>query len=296
MKKVYILFLLLIAMNSYAQEQEPLEIALYPEGTPNALGNKTKDIPMLYYYPSAYEGVLKTAVVICPGGGYTHLAIEKEGFKMAQWFNSFGVSAIVLKYRLGGDGYKNPVPLQDVQQALRVVRSKAEEWHIATEKVGVMGFSAGGHLASTVATHWDLGDPLAKDQLQRLSCRPDFVILGYPVVTMEDDFTHKGSKKALLGDEPDADLVKKLSNETQINEKTPPAFIFHTYEDGAVPVQNSLQFYSAMVAAGVPGELHIYQKGGHGLGFGPESSSYFTWRETCSRWLENINMVDGAIE
>ncbi|UII24433.1 alpha/beta hydrolase [Fulvivirga maritima] len=292
MKKVHILFLLLLAMNSYAQEQKPVEMPLYPEGTPNALGEKDKDTPMLYYYPAAYEGELKSAVVICPGGGYTHLAMEKEGFKMAQWFNSFGVSAIVLRYRLGGDGYKNPVPLQDAQQALRVVRSKAKEWNIASEKVGIMGFSAGGHLASTVATHWDLGDPVAKDALQRISCRPDFVILGYPVVTMEDDFTHQGSKKALLGAQPEDKLVEDMSNEKQVNEKTPPTFIFHTYEDGAVPVQNSLQFYEAMVAAGVPGELHVYQKGGHGLGFGPESSSYFTWRETCSRWLKSINMAD----
>ncbi|UII23606.1 alpha/beta hydrolase [Fulvivirga ligni] len=289
MKTIHFLYFVLMFTTSCVQTN-PEVIPLYPNGVPGALGQEEKDMPKLYYYgsESAKPG---PAVVICPGGGYEHLAMEKEGFKMAKWFNTFGMSAIVLQYRLGGDGYKHPIPLEDVKMAMRTVRSKAKEWNLDENKIGVIGFSAGGHLASTLATHWDDGVK-GSDDLLAISSKPNFAILGYPVITLKDDFTHKGSRRALLGDQPDSTLVSSLSNETQVTNQTPPTFLFHTYEDGSVPVQNSLQFYAAMVKAGVPGELHVYQKGGHGLGFGPGESSYHTWRVTCEQWLRNIQIIE----
>ncbi len=228
-------------------------------------------------------------MVICPGGGYQHLAIGYEGHDVAEYFNTFGVAGFVLKYRLAPD-YHHPSPLLDVQRALRIVRERASEWHIDPHRVGVMGFSAGGHLASTAATHFDAGKPDASDPIDHQSCRPDFAILAYPVITMSDKFGHGGSKKNLLGPHPEKGLAESLSNETQVTAQTPPTFLFHTAEDSAVPVENSIEFFLALRKAGVPAEMHIYEKGRHGLGLGTKDPKIAfalgTWPGRLHDWMQ----------
>jgi acetyl esterase/lipase len=212
---------------------------------------------------------------------------------VAEWFNSFGVAGFVLKYRLAPE-YHHPAPMLDAQRALRIVRAKAAEWRVDPHRVGVMGFSAGGHLASTVATHYDAGRPDSADPIDRQNCRPDFAVLAYPVITMRD-FGHGGSKKNLLGDNPDPKLVQSLSNESQVNKATPPCFLFHTSADTAVLPENSIAFYLALHKAGVPAELHIYEKGKHGLGLGtkdPKIASVLgTWPQRLYDWMR----LDGLL-
>lgn len=225
------------------------------------------------------------AVVVCPGGGYGGLAISYEGHDVARWLNTLGVTGIVLKYR-HAPKYRHPVPLQDAQRALRTVRAHASEWKIDPGRVGILGFSAGGHLASTAGTHFDAGQIGANNAVDRLSCRPDFMILVYPVITMTDPYTHRGSRRNLLGENPDPKLIDLLSNEKQVNGKTPPTFLAHTSEDSAVPPQNSVMFYEALVRNKVPAELHVYEKGPHGLGMNRKPELPFSnWPERCAAWL-----------
>ncbi|NOY37376.1 MAG: alpha/beta hydrolase [Chlorobi bacterium] len=232
------------------------------------------------------------AVVICPGGGYHILAYDLEGTDIAKWLNSLGIAGIVLKYRLPVAScniipYKSP--LTDVQRAIRIVRSHAEEWHIQTDKIGVMGFSAGGHLASTAGTHFDTGNPDATDPVDRFSCRPDFMILGYPVISMTDSLTHMGSKKALLGENPSTDLVHRFSNELQVTDQTPPAFIFLASDDKTVRPANSIAFYKALLRHHVPAEMLIYPFGGHGFGIAANTSIPGGWTAVCADWLKWIS-------
>ena len=210
-------------------------------------------------------------MVICPGGGYGGLAIDHEGRQIAQWFNSFGVAGFMLEYRHRGRGYGHPAPLQDAQRAIRTVRARAAEWKIAPDRIGIMGFSAGGHLASTAGTHFDEGDPDSADPIERVSCRPDFLILCYPVIAFGEPYTHRGSQKNLLGHNADPALVRSLSNEKQVTAETPPTFLFHTDEDNGVPPENSVQFYLGPSPAGVPAEMHIYRAGPHGVGLAAKS-------------------------
>jgi acetyl esterase/lipase len=226
------------------------------------------------------------ALVLCPGGGYAHLA-DHEGAVYARWLNESGITAFVLKYRLGSAGYRHPVMLQDAARAVRLVRAKAAEWHVDPHRVGIVGSSAGGHLAATLMTHFDAGQPGAADVIERESCRPDLGILCYPVITMGKD-THQGSKKNLLGTDPSPALVELLSKELQVTSTTPPCFIWHTWEDKTVPVENSLLFAEALRRAGVRFELHIYEKGGHGMGLGSRDGNpkrRLPWTADCLVWL-----------
>jgi acetyl esterase/lipase len=266
-----------------AAESDP--VLLWPEGAPGAMGTEPADQPTIRIYLAPADKATGTAIVICPGGGYGALAIDHEGHHIAQWLNSIGVTGVVLKYRLGPK-YHHPAPLQDVQRAIRFVRAHAAEFGLAADRVGVMGFSAGGHLASTAATHYDTGEPSAADPIERASCRPDFAILCYPVISLKSDFGHKGSLRNLLGETPDAALVENLSNETQVTEDTPPTFLFHTSEDKAVPVQNALVFYRALVENGVPAELHVYQNGPHGIGLATGDPVVSSWQERLHAWLQ----------
>jgi acetyl esterase/lipase len=206
-----------------------------------------------------------------------------EGVEVGQWFNKLGVAAFVLKSRLG-PRYRHPAPLQDAQRAIRTVRSRAAEFGIDTGRIGIMGFSAGGHLASTTGTHFDAGQPAASDPVERASSRPDFMILAYPVITMDQRYTHQGSRNNLLGPSPDPKLVENLSGELQVTARTPPTFLFHTTDDSLVPVENSVSFYLAMRKAGVPVEMHLYQHGAHGVGLGKDPI-LATWPGRLADWL-----------
>ncbi|TFH24129.1 MAG: alpha/beta hydrolase [Bacteroidia bacterium] len=232
------------------------------------------------------------AVVICPGGGYQILAYDWEGSDIARWLNSEGIAACVLKYRLPGSKSNivpHKSPLMDAQRAMRMVRAHAEKWNIDTGKVGIMGFSAGGHLASTLSTHFDAGDPTSTDPVEQESCRPDFSVLVYPVISLAADFTHKGSGIALLGEDPDPELLRYYSNELQVNEETPPAILIHSDDDKAVPVENSIVYYEALRANGVTSELHIYPYGGHGYSLAIGQGHLSTWPDRVIEWIKYIH-------
>ena len=261
------------------------QIFLWPEGAPGAQGAEDADKPCAWLHRAPAEKAGGGAVLICPGGGYRGLALSYEGHEVADWFNDLGVTAFVLRYRLG-PRYHHPTQISDAQRALRLVRARAAEWGIDPARVGVMGFSAGGHLASTAATHFDDGKPDAKDPIDRQGCRPDFAILAYPVITLEGEYAHGGSRENLLGPNPSAELVASLSNETQVTPRTPPTFMFHTTADTAVPPENSVMFYQALRHAKVPAEMHIYQTGRHGVGLARNDSVLSTWPECLATWLE----------
>ena len=270
-------FLLLIMLASLARAQTA--IPLWPDGAPGALGKEDKDIPTITPYLADAANATGAAMVILPGGGYGGLA-PHEGKGYADWLVTNGISCFVVKYRLGPGGYHHPAMLQDAARAVRLVRAHAEEWKIDPKRVGIMGSSAGGHLASTLLTHFDAGKADASDPVERQSSRPDVGILCYAVITMGPN-THQGSKNNLLGKEPDPELVKNLSNETQVTKDTPPCFLWHTVEDKAVKVENSLEFAAALQRASVPFDLHVYQKGAHGLGLGKNHP----WAGDCVFWL-----------
>jgi acetyl esterase/lipase len=270
--------------------QDPQTIPLWSGKAPGAMGDADDDIPTLtIYMPPNTTGPM-TAVVIAPGGGYAHLAMNLEGRAPANYLNSVGVAAFVLKYRLGPK-YHHPIELGDAQRAIRTVRARAAEWHIAPDRIGIMGFSAGGHLASTASTHFDAGDNAAGDPVERAGSRPDFAILGYPVITFTEAWTHQGSKTALLGDKPDPALVRSLSNETQVTAMTPPTFLFHTNADTTVPVENSVQYFLALRRAGVPAEMHIFKDGGHGAGLAMQDPVLSEWPKVLANWLRASGFV-----
>ena len=261
---------------------------LYQESAPQSKGTEGHDMPRIFPYLPDRSSGLTGAVIICPGGGYAGLAMQHEGTNEAIYFQQHGVAAFVLLYRLPLDGYRHPVPLMDAQRAVRFVRSKAADYNIDPAKIGVMGFSAGGHLASTLETHFDSGNPQAVDPIDRLSCRPDFAILVYPVISMKDGLTHAGSRENLLGPNPDPALVANLSNEIQVTAKTPPTIFFNAVDDPTVHIENSREMYAALQKAGVPSVLHEYPKGGHGFGYGavPDNSPP-GWMDTLLDWLKS---------
>ena len=263
----------------------PIEY-LWPKGAPLAQGDEEKDKPNLSLYLVPEEKANGAAVVVCPGGGYGGLAKDHEGHQVGQFFNSIGVSAFILTYR-HAPKYRHPCPMLDVQRAIRTVRARAAEWKVDPARIGVMGFSAGGHLTSTAVTHFDDGKADAEDPIEKAGCRPDFGILVYPVIALDKPYTHQGSKKNLLGDKVnDPQLVEDLSCEKRVTEKTPPCFLFHTTADTGVPPENSIDFYLALRKAKVPAELHIYERGPHGVGLGndkfPELKS---WPERLAAWM-----------
>lgn len=282
-KSLYV-FVFFIFSTISLNAAEPTQQLLWPNGAPNALGNEEKDKPRINLYkPGKPNG---TVVVVCPGGGYRNLAMDHEGKQIGQWFNSFGVTAVVLEYRHSGKGYGHPNPMLDVQRAIRTVRFNAKDLEIDPNKIGVMGFSAGGHLASTAGTHFD---PVEKpaDDIDKVSCRPDFMILCYPVIVFDSETTHKGSQHNLIGPDAPKELVDYYSNEKQVSDKTPTTFIFFTDEDTVVPTENGIAFYLALRKHKVPAEMHIFQKGRHGVGLAKGMNGNDAWPILCRAWMQN---------
>jgi acetyl esterase/lipase len=299
---ITILFFSLIMTNSFSQNTV---LKLWPNGIPGSIKDETykqvpaepKDIGTIYskvsdptltvYLPPA-DKATGTAVLICPGGGYSIVAFNHEGILIAKWLNENGIAGIVLKYRLPSDLImkdKSIGPLQDAQEAMRVIRRNSTEWKINPRKIGVIGFSAGGHLASTLSTHYA---EKVYDVADTTNARPDFSLLIYPVISFDASFTHMGSRINLIGNNPTDDAIKHFSNELQIDARTPPAFMVHSSDDDAVPVKNSLVYYENLVKNKIPAEMHIFQKGGHGYGLAINKGTQSAWPELCIRWL-NMN-------
>jgi acetyl esterase/lipase len=244
--------------------------------------------------PTTKAPGVPTGVIVFPGGGYGHLAMDHEGTQIAEWLNSLGVTAFVLKYRMSLTGHRHPVPMMDAQRAIRTARANAKEYKIDPARIGVLGFSAGGHLASTVGTHFDDGKPDSDDPIERVGSRPDFLVLCYPVISLKEKFSHGGSRTKLLGDSPDPALVESLSNETQVSAKTPPTFIFQTTEDKSVPAENAVAFYLALRKAKVPAEMHIFEAGRHGLGLAKDTPGTNKWPELCELWMNGRGLLKPA--
>jgi acetyl esterase/lipase len=261
----------------------PAPMLLWPKGAPGALGVADEDKPSLTAYLPAANPT-KTAVVIAPGGGYQHLSMVREGSDVAAWLNSHGIAAIQLRYRIGPK-YHTPIELDDAQRAIRMVRAHAAEYGIAADHIGMWGFSAGGHLTATAGTHFDAGNAAAVDAIERESSRPDFLILAYPVITMEAPYVHTGSRMYLLGDAPAQADVDAMSAELHVTAQTPPTFLFSTTDDRTVPIMNSVMFYEALVKAGVPVEMHVFQHGGHGSGLAPANPQLSPWTEMLIKWM-----------
>jgi len=284
--------LLLLSGAALSQPAAPKPNLLWPDGAPGAQGTEDIDKPTLTPYLVPAGRGTGTAVIVCPGGGYAHLATEKEGTDIARWLNSIGVSAFVLKYRLGPK-YHHPIELGDAQRAIRTVRTKAAEYRVLPDRIGIMGFSAGGHLASSAGTHFDAGNPSAADPIDRAGSRPDFMVLCYPVISF-GTYAHRGSMQMLLGDNPDPKLVELMSNELQVTAQTPPTFLFHTTEDRTVPVENSVLFYMALRKAGVPAEMHIYEDGPHGVGLAQTDEALSSWPARLADWLRIRGLLNPA--
>jgi acetyl esterase/lipase len=289
---VAILLGLLVTSINLAAADEPKPELLWPHGAPGAKGDTPADRPTLTAYLPEPDKAVGTAVVICPGGAYAGLATDHEGRQFARWFNSFGVAAFVLEYRHRGRGYGHPAPLQDAQRAIRTVRAGADRWHVAPNRIGIIGFSAGGHLASTVGTHYDRGNPVASDPIERISCRPDFLVLCYAVIAFGEPYAHSHSQQNLIGPNADAALVRSLSNEKQVTAATPPTFLFHTDEDKGVPPEHSVRFYLALQRAGVPAEMHIYRTGPHGVGLAANVPGTRTWPDRLKDWMQGQRLLD----
>lgn len=259
-------------------------LPLWPGGAPGAQGTEDRDIPTITVYLPRTITPGMTAVVVCPGGGYTNLAMNHEGRQIANYLNSLGMAAFVLKYRLG-PRYNHPIEIADAQRAIRTVRGKALEWSIAADRIAIMGFSAGGHLAATASTHFDAGKPDAPDPLDRLSSRPDFAVLGYPVISLVAPWTHQGSRRNLLGDHPDPELAKSLSLENAVTAQTPPTFIFQTNADTTVPAENAIYYFLALRKAGVKAEMHIFENGPHGVGLAMNDAALSEWSHLLTNWF-----------
>lgn len=279
---ILLLSFLSVAYSQAAKTEAGAPIVLWSGGAPGALGHEPIDTPTITPYVAPKASSTGAAIIICPGGGYQHLA-DHEGRPVAEWLNTLGITAFVLKYRLGPK-YHHPTQLQDAARAMRTVRSRAAEWGVDPKRIGILGFSAGGHLASTLGTHFDSGKPDSSDPVERASSRPDLMILIYPVITMRG-LTHSGSKTNLIGKEPSPELVALLSNEEQVTKETPPAFLVHTMNDAAVPVENSINFAMALRKAGVPFEFHLYERGPHGFGLAQKDPILATWPGRCADWL-----------
>jgi len=276
---------------------DPTESPLWGKDIPGPTSKDPKNVPTLTAWPAPADKANGTAVVVCPGGGYSGRAVSYEGNEIAQWLNARGVTAFVLKYRTANESHitppLDPGPMLDVQRAIRTVRAKAKEYGIDPKRVGVWGFSAGGHLASTAATHFDSGKPDASDPIEKESCGPDFAILAYPVISMKEGVTHGGSRTNLLGKTPDPAKIEFYSNELQVTKDTPPTFLFHTAEDKAVPIKNSELFFEALKKNGVStSELYTEPKGPHGVGLGQKLNPPSKWPEHLEAWLKARGLLD----
>jgi acetyl esterase/lipase len=293
----------MLSLSSAARAQEGQVIPLWPEGVPGARPGGGEERledgrvynvqgPTLTAFPAPAATASGAALIICPGGGYVRLAVAKEGSALTRRLNAIGVSAFVLKYRLAE--YGHPAPLRDVLRAVRLLRSRAKELAIRPDRIGVMGSSAGGHLAASAATLFDAPEGRTGAPLDATSARPDFVALLYPVITMAGPFAHAGSRRALLGENPAPGLLERLSVETQVTRDTPPAFLVHTGEDASVPLENSLLFYQALRRAGVAAELHLFEKGPHGFGTSPGLGPTSEWPQRFEEWLRFHGWLERA--
>ncbi len=272
-----------------ALTDEVVTSPLWETGAPGALGDQDTDRPTLTIYRARTP--VSTGIIVAPGGGYGALAMNHEGRQVANWFNALGVTAFVLKYRLG-PRYHHPIELGDAQRAIRIARARAQEFGILPDRLGMIGFSAGGHLASTVATHFDAGNPSSSDPIERASSRPDFLVLGYPVISFKPEITHRGSVRNLLGESPASALIEELSNEMHVTEKTPPTFLFHTNADTGVSPENSVRFYLALRAAKVPSEMHIFEKGPHGVGLALGDPMLGEWPVLLANWMRGRGLLE----
>jgi acetyl esterase/lipase len=268
---------------------EPETILLWPNGAPGALGTADEDKPTIEIFRTALRAN-GTALVIAPGGGYAHLSMNNEGRQVAGWFNAMGVTAFVLKYRLG-PRYHHPIELGDAKRAIRLVRSRAAEFGISPNRIGMMGFSAGGHLTATAGTLYDDGDPSAPDPIDRLSSRPDFLILAYPVISFDPAIAHAGSVRMLVGDNPDEKLRQELSPELHVTSKTPPSFLFTTNADNTVNPENTVRFYLALRQAKVPAEMHIFENGAHGGGLWLSDPALSLWPQLLANWMRGRGLL-----
>lgn len=264
---------------------------LWPDGAPGAVGKEEVDKPSITVYQPPAGKANGAAVVVCPGGGYGGLAMDHEGKQVAEWLNGQGVTAFILKYRLG-QRYRHPAPLNDAQRAIRTVRANAKEWNLDPKRIGIWGFSAGGHLASTAGTHFDNGKADADNPIDKISCRPDFLILSYPVITLLPPHAHMGSRNNLLGKDADPKLVESLCNDQQVTSETPPTFLMHTNADTGVVPENSILFYLALRKAKVPAELHIYEKGRHGVGLAQKDEVLSSWPDRLAAWLKSRGILE----
>ncbi len=287
MGKTAFTLLLVILTSSALIAQAHTPISLWPDGAPGALGTADSDIPKVTVYLPQGRST-GTGVLVFPGGSYAFLAMDHEGRQIAEWLNHLGVAAFVVQYRYAP--YRHPVELNDAKRAMRYVRSHAAEFKILPDRIGVWGFSAGGHLASTLGTHYDGGNPSSPDLIERVSSRPDFMILAYPVIDPLGDAS-KGSFENLLGKDADPALVRELSNDLYVNAQTPPTFLMAASDDTAVSPECSLNFYSALLKAGVPAELHIYESGGHGFGLGSLNPRVSSWSQRLAEWLRDRGLL-----
>jgi acetyl esterase/lipase len=270
----------------------PPATLLWPNGAPGQMGDTDGDKPAIYAWLPA-SNPTKTGVIVAPGGGYEHLSVVREGSDVAAWLNARGIAAFELRYRIGPK-YHNPIELGDAQRAIRLVRSKAAEYGIAPDHIGMWGFSAGGHLTATAGTHFNMGNAAATDPIEQQSSRPDFLVLAYPVITMEAPYVHTGSKKYLLGDAPtDAD-VEAMSAELHVTAQTPPTFLYSTTDDHTVPIMNTVMFYSALVKAGVPAEMHVFQHGAHGSALGTGNPQLSVWPDLLLKWMQERGYAAAA--
>ena len=263
--------------------QDGQTIALWSGAAPGALGSDESDVPALTVSLPSTMLQNMPAVIVCPGGGYARLAANHEGRQVANYLNSLGVAAFVLRYRLG-PRYHHPIELGDAQRAIRLLRARASEWRLDPVRIGIMGFSAGGHLAMSASTHFE-SHPTPSDAIDRASSRPDFAVLGYPVISLTEAWTHRGSRTNLLGDNPDPALAKSLSGENAVTKNTPPTFIFQTDADTTVPAENSVHYYLALRKAGVPAEMHVFEKGPHGVGLANNDAALSEWSKLMANWL-----------
>lgn len=287
------LFLALLALFLAApgRAAAPNEFPLWADAAPGTSQTGNVIVPTLTVYLPDPAKSVGLGMVVAPGGGYAGLAMDHEGKQIADWLNANGMAAFVLQYRHAPD-YMHPVPHLDASRAMRTVRARAKEWGISPTRIGMIGFSAGGHLTATLATQNDGGDPANADPIERASSRPDYVVLMYPVITMTDPYTHAGSRKNLLGEKPSAEMIAKMSAEKNVDDHTPPAFIFFTQDDPAVPIQNGLMYYEALCAHHVPAEMHIYRHGRHGVGLAKDDPVLNTWPDLFLAWLKNLPEAD----